>query len=272
MHTTHFLTNGEIQTAYHDLDDVTQEPFVLVHGFTGSKLDFTNQLPWFSDLTRVIAYDQRGHGESSNHGPYSEEQFVQDLIGFLDRLDLPACHLLGHSFGGMIAMRAVLDHPNRFRSLILMDTSPDPLKMYEPSVKTYLDGLVAEQGCAVLLDSMRETKPTAAARRGIDFLGEDEHWRRISTKLQQMDPEAFSAIGDYIGSRGNLLPSFAQITCPLTIIVGAKDKPFLKPSKAMADAAENAVLEIIPRAGHSPQYENAAAWRDVVRAHLQRVI
>jgi pimeloyl-ACP methyl ester carboxylesterase len=271
MHTTHFLANGEIQTAYHDLADGAEEPFLLIHGFTGSKLDFTNQLSWFSDLSRVIAYDQRGHGESSNHGPYLEERFVRDLIGFLDRLELPVCHLLGHSFGGMIAMRAVLNHPDRFRSLILMDTSPMPLKMYEPSVKTYLDALVAEQGCAVLLDSMRELKPSAAARRGIDFLGEDEHWRRIATKLQQMDPEAFSTIGDYIGSREDLLPSFAEITCPLTIIVGAEDKPFLKPSRAMADAVDNAVLEIIPRAGHSPQYENAPAWRDTVSSHLQRV-
>jgi len=73
--TTHFVTNDPItsevlqtglQTAYHDVGD--GPAFVLVHGFTGSKLDFQDQLPWFAHTHRVLALDQRGHGESSNQG------------------------------------------------------------------------------------------------------------------------------------------------------------------------------------------------------------
>ena len=78
MLTTHFVSNDPIseevlntglQTAYHEIG--MGKPFVLVHGFTGSKLDFQDQLPWFAESHRVIAYDQRGHGESSNLGPHS---------------------------------------------------------------------------------------------------------------------------------------------------------------------------------------------------------
>ena len=49
MYTTEFITNGTIQTAFYDLGK--GDPIVFVHGFTGSKLDFTNQLAWFVEDT-----------------------------------------------------------------------------------------------------------------------------------------------------------------------------------------------------------------------------
>lgn len=272
MHVTHFVSNAGIQAAYHDLDQhgETRPPFVLVHGFTGSKLDFADQLDWFTDLARVIAYDQRGHGESSNHGPYEERRFVADLISLVDRLELPSIDLLGHSFGGMIAMRAALDHPDRIRSLILMDTSAGPLQMFPEGVRQRLNALVADQGCEAMLEAMRSSEPTAPAKLGIDFLGESEHWRRIEAKLRQMDSDAFRDIGEYFGKRENLLGRLEQLTCPVTIIVGAEDQGFLAPSRAMAAAIPNSTLEVIPEAGHSPQYENPTRWRDAVRSHLER--
>lgn len=272
MHVTHFVSNSGIQTAYHDLSqhEETRPPFVLVHGFTGSKLDFADQLEWFSDRARVIAYDQRGHGESSNHGPYEEQRFVADLIGLLDCMELPSIDLLGHSFGGMIAMRAALDHPDRIRSLILMDTSAGPLQMFPEGVRQRLNTLVAEQGCEAMLETMRGSKPTAPAKRGIDFLGESEHWRRIEAKLSQMDCDAFRDIGEYFGERENLLGRLEQLTGPVTVIVGAEDQGFLEPSRAMAAAIPNSTLDVIPEAAHSPQYENPTRWRDAVRGHLER--
>ncbi len=149
MHTTHFIANGKIQTAYHDVG--SGPPFVFVHGFTGSKLDFCDQLEWFEDTRRSIAFDQRGHGESSNYGPYSFDQLVADLLGFLDQLGIEQCDLLGHSLGGMVAMRAVLKHPRRFRSLILMDTAAEKIEMWSDDQRLQLGRLVEEEGCQVHL-------------------------------------------------------------------------------------------------------------------------
>ncbi len=260
------VANGSIETAYVSLGD--GDPFVLVHGFTGSSLDFVDQLPALAPDAQVIALDQRGHGASTNTGPYTEAQYVADLIGFLDALGIDRCDLLGHSFGGMVALRAALDHPERFRSLVLMDTAPGPLELFPPKIKAYLDQLVTRGGCQALLEGMRGTPPNAAAQRGIDFLGEAEHWRRITCKLEQMDPAAFRDLGDYFGSREDLTPRMSELNCPLTVLVGAEDTPFVASSKAMAAAVDGAHLDVIPEAGHSPQYENAPAWTDAIRAHL----
>lgn len=266
MHTTHFISNGNIRTAYHDIGE--GHPFVLVHGFTGSKLDFQDQLGWFSNLRRVVAYDQRGHGESSNSGPYTFQQLVDDLINFLDRLQIDTCDLLGHSLGGMVAMRAVLAHPDRFSSLILMDTSPMPIEIFPPGVRDQIVELVEREGCEALVGMMRGQPVSPTQRLGVDFLGESEHWRRISVKLSQMDPRAFVELAQQLAEADSLLAELPGLKCRTTIVVGAKDEPFIRLSSKMGDAIPGASVVTIAQAGHSPQYENAEAWRDAITEHL----
>ncbi len=266
MHTSHFISNLNIQTAYHDTGE--GHPFVLVHGFTGSKLDFQDQLGWFANLRRVVAYDQRGHGESSNSGPYILQQLVDDLMNFLDCLQMETCDLLGHSLGGMVAMRAVLAHPERFSSLILMDTSPMPIEIFPQGVRDQLVGLVHREGCEALVDMMRGQPMSPAQQLGVDFLGEAEHWRRISAKLSQMDPQAFADLSQQLADAEPLLAQLTELSCPTTIVVGAKDEPFIEPSSNMCDSIPGATVVTIAQAGHSPQYENAEAWREAITDHL----
>ncbi|MCR9259152.1 MAG: alpha/beta hydrolase [Pseudomonadaceae bacterium] len=275
MHTTCFYNHPPaddttmglgLQTAYNDIGK--GEAFVLVHGYTGSKLDFQDQLPWFADRYRVIAIDQRGHGESSNLGPYSLNQSVTDLIRFLDGLDIERCHLLGHSLGGMVVMRTLLDAPQRFASAILMDTAPHGITLYPENIRKLLNQKVADEGCATLLEGMQGQPQNSATQRGIDYLGEAEHWRRIRTKLEQMDPAAFAQLGMAISEQAPVTEQLSEITLPVSIIVGSEDKPFVGPAKLMQKKLPDSQLLRIKKAGHCPQYENAEAWRAAVDAHF----
>jgi len=273
--TTHFVTNDPIsedrlhtglQTAYHDVG--SGDAFVLVHGFTGSKLDFADQVPWFANTHRVLAYDQRGHGESSNIGPYTLYGLVADLLGFLDAVGIQRCHILGHSLGGMVVLRALLAYPQRFNSVVLMDTAPYALGLLDPSIREQLNAMVTQDGCGALLAAMQGQPQSAPIQRGIDCLGEAEHWRRIRVKLDQMDPAAFVQLGEALGDQPSVLANLSSLDIPATIIVGEYDEPFLEPSRQMAAAIANSKLVEIPLAGHCPQYENAEAWQTAVEAHL----
>lgn len=275
MLTTHFVTNDPIsadvlntglQTAYYDVGQ--GEPFVFVHGFTGSKLDFQDQLSWFAESHRVIAFDQRGHGESSNIGPYSLYGLVADLISFLDALDIDRCHILGHSLGGMVVLRALLTHPQRFQSAVLMDTAPYAVQLFESKIQAHLDALVQTQGCSALVEGMQGQPQPPAIQRGIEYLGEAEHWRRIRVKLEQMDPDAFVSLGATLAEQPSILNNLAAISLPTTIMVGAQDQPFLQPAKDLATHLPNAHLVTIEDAAHNPQYENAHAWRQAIETHL----
>jgi len=270
---THTVANGDIVTAYHD--EGRGDVLLLLHGFTGSKLDFHDQIPWFADRYRVLAPDQRGHGETTNVGredAYSMDILVDDLAGFLDRLDVERCHLLGHSMGGMVAMRFALRHPARLESLILMDTAAEPLTVFPPAVREQLAKDVRANGCASRIGMMKSMERTDAQKRGIDFLGEAEHWRRIELKLDQMDPEAWVALADEISNLPAALPQLPAIETTTTIICGEADVPFVEPSGRMAKAIPNVRLVMIPLAAHSPQYENAQAWREAIDGHLARAL
>ena len=52
----------------------------------------------------------------------------------------------------------------------------------------------------------------------------------------------------------------ALLTCPVLVMVGEQDEPFVVASRAMAEAIPGAELVVIPNAGHSPQFENPEAW------------
>lgn len=100
------------------------EPVVLVHGFLATALVNWGFPGIVRDLARdyqVITYDQRGHGKSDkpeNPEAYGLEM-VNDLVGLMDHLSVKRAHVVGYSMGGMIVIKAIVDHPERFRSAVV---------------------------------------------------------------------------------------------------------------------------------------------------------
>ena len=266
---TEHVIVGDLSMAFHQCG--SGEPLVLLHGFTGGKLDFLNQMPWFADRFQVFAPDQRGHGETNHAMPYSFNQLVTDLLGFLDTLVIGPVHLLGHSLGGMIAMRAVLAAPECFCSLILMDTSSRPVSPIPPQMRVELAEQARDKGTGILARGMRSLARTPAQQRDIDFLGEAEHWRRIEWKLEHMDWRAFRDLGSELWSHEPVTGSLSEIRIPTAVLVGADDTRFIEPSAEIVKVLPGAHLTTIAGAGHNPQYENASAWKIAVQNHLNRV-
>jgi 2-succinyl-6-hydroxy-2,4-cyclohexadiene-1-carboxylate synthase len=255
-----------------------ERAFVLVHGFTGSRDDFRERVPELARLGRTIALDQRGHGGTTNSGrreDYTLDGLVADLAAAFDALGLVRADLLGHSLGGMVALRFALAHPERVASLVLMDTSPRPMPLPIPEpVRTALVGLVHGQGVAALLPGMlrRPAEQVAPAfLRSIERMGEDAFWERIRRKLEAMDPFAWEALLRVLGEHEPVVHRLAEIRCPTLVMVGAEDAPFLAPADELARGIAAAERVTIPDAAHSPQLENPPAWSAAIRAHLARV-
>lgn len=265
---TKTLAHGDIETAFHEAGEGT--PLLLLHGFTGSKLDFHDEIARLASAHRVIVPDNRGHGESTKAGEYSVSTLVADLESFVEAMGLKDLHLLGHSLGGMVAMRYALRRPERLGSLILMDTSPAPMNMPAKLRESFARSLET-MGVQGMIEMMKARPAPQQIQNGIDALGADEHWRRIEQKLTQMDPAAFHALGMELSGIADVISQLTQLRLPTTVIVGEADDPFIEPSRMMAKAIPNAVLEIIEDAAHSPQYENRDAWRRAIDSHLGRV-
>jgi pimeloyl-ACP methyl ester carboxylesterase len=255
-----------------------ERAFVLVHGFTGSRDDFEEHLPELARLGRTLALDQRGHGGTSNSGraeDYTLDGLVADLAAAFDALHLARADLLGHSLGGMVALRFALAYPERVASLVLMDTSARPMQLPLPEpVRAALAKLVHEQGVAALLPGMRQ-RPAQdlppSMRRTIERMGPEIFWGRIQRKLEAMDPVAWTTLLGVLGGCEPAADRLGEIRCPTLVLVGAEDQPFLAPADELERGIPGAQRVTIEDAAHSPQLENPPAWAAAIRAHLAGV-
>ena len=119
-----FFKHGEVEIAF--LDEGEGEPIVLVHGFASTKEVNWVSPGWVTTLTgagrRVIALDNRGHGQSSKlYDPagYHSAVMAEDVRALLDHLHLDRADLMGYSMGARICAFLTVRHPQRVRSLIL---------------------------------------------------------------------------------------------------------------------------------------------------------
>ncbi|MSW39031.1 MAG: alpha/beta fold hydrolase, partial [Actinobacteria bacterium] len=99
----------------------------LMHGFTGSKEDFWELSAQLSQLGyRVVAHDHRGQSQSSHSDgdAYTLEVLANDAIEVTRQLGLRKPHALGHSFGGLVARRAIIVEPVIWSSITLLCTGP----------------------------------------------------------------------------------------------------------------------------------------------------
>jgi len=248
-------------------------PFVMIHGFTGSRDDFADVLTNVATQGQTIVPDLRGHGGTTNPGQgYDFDQLCLDLLGFLDALNISKCDLLGHSLGGMIALRFVLKHPERVHSLVLMDTS-DASHRTRPGwperiLKFAFRRLPASWNIRALRANQHRL-PEPAQRAALE-MGTDRYWNRLRTKLEAMDPMAFDALLNEIMKQEGVTHRLGEILCPTLVMVGDQDAAFRKPSQRMADQIANAELVILKDAHHSPQIETPAQWLSAIAKHLER--
>lgn len=116
--------HGAVEIAF--LDEGEGAPIVLIHGFASSKEVNWVQPGWVATLThagrRVIALDNRGHGQSSklyDPAEYHTSRMAEDVVALMDHLNIDQADVMGYSMGARIAAYLALDHTARVRSGVL---------------------------------------------------------------------------------------------------------------------------------------------------------
>jgi pimeloyl-ACP methyl ester carboxylesterase len=98
---------------------------VMLHGYTDSWFSFSRVLPLLPPELRVIAPDQRGHGDSERPlQGYRTTDLADDVIRMMDALDVPKAVLVGHSMGSFVARKVYELAPERVSRLVLVGTGP----------------------------------------------------------------------------------------------------------------------------------------------------
>jgi len=246
--------------------------FVMVHGFTGAKEDFSDDAPRLAEHHRVVRFDHRGHGESdkpADAAAYSLDRLAADTLAVADAVGADRFRLLGHSMGGMVAARIVEQHFERVEGLVLMDTSPGPPRGIDPDLAGAGADFALTEGMEALralLDEVNPLKSAADERVRAERPGYVEFNDR---KWAAVPASAYAALLRDIVHQPRKLDAMVAITCPTLVIVGEQDAAFIDDGRAMTDTIRGANLVVIADAGHSPQFENPSAWFTAVDGFLR---
>jgi len=270
---TRAMTVGPVELAIAEAGEGGR-PILLLHGFTGAKEDFSE---WLDPLAvrgwHAVAPDHRGHGASSKPGKVGDYSFALlagDSVALADALGWGRFALLGHSMGGYVAQRIAFADSGRLSGLILQDTGHGPIDI-DASQAALAIKIATESGIDALADARaRHTSPldTPAHQRLLreragyaEF--DDRKFRATSPWLYAaMVPELMSG-PDTLGDLSAMDP-----VPPTLVIVGEQDEPFLGSAQRIAGVIAGSRLAVIPGAGHSPQFENPAAWWEAMTSFL----
>ena len=219
---------------------------VLVHGFTGSKEDFILIAEFLAaNGFKVLTFDNRGQHESAyskRSDGYSMASLGRDVVEISRHYGLKKPHLLGHSFGGLIAQQAVVLHPETWSSLTLMCSGPGGRDSWlnEPQFKILSNETKEEIWERVLAPDRLEHPRFELLRK-----------RWISS-----DAESTLIYRDHLIKQKSLIPQIASIGIAAHVIYGENDDAWpLEDQNQMARDLK-ATLTVLPQCGHCPNEDN----------------
>ncbi|WBB53719.1 alpha/beta fold hydrolase [Verrucosispora sp. WMMD573] len=236
-------------------------PVLLLHGITTSSADWAEIAPALATGRQVLAYDQRGHGDRADVGPYSLDRLTEDVTAFLDARGLAKVDLIGHSMGGVVAMRFALAHPSRVRSLLLISATAEPVSPVPAEVILRLATVGRERGMAALaqiIDRIDNSLP---------FRSKPQR-DRFRHDFARTSVEAYATLGRELSQYPSMLDELARLDIAALVMVGEHDTPLRSAAVRLAGTLRRARFVVVPDAAHAPHLENPTHCLAAILAHL----
>jgi proline iminopeptidase len=239
-------------------------PLLLMHGGPGLT-DYMALLSDELDGWQWITYQQRGLPPSAADGPFTVEQHVADALAVLDRLGISSAIVLGHSWGGHLAMHFAVAHPERVAGLVIVD----PLGAVG-------DGGAGEHGAhlgeRLLPDAVERYAQVAARLAGPEPTDADMlESLALLWPGYYADPPSAPPIPDFVrcslaayaGTFGSLSEHLAAgfgarlaaVAVPVIFLLGAGSPMPVSQGEQTAALFPDAQVQVVPAAGHLPWYE-----------------
>lgn len=235
---------------------------LLLHGIGGSSASFAPQLSGLAQRRRVVAWDAPGYGNSPD---LPDEPALDDyaavVSGVVRELDLGPVHLLGVSWGGVIALRTALRAPGAVRSLILADSS-------RGSGRT-------QAGAAAMrerVDDLTTRGPAEFARtrgpRLVAATAEPEVAARVVDVMSELRLRGYANAARSMANTDHSAV-LGRVAVPTLVLVGEQDVVTgTEESAHLADGIPAARLTRIAGAGHAANQERPTEFNGAVERFL----
>ena len=256
----------------------TGRDLILLHGFTSnlSIWMFGGVMEGLANHYRVTAIDMRGHGASSiTPDGYTSDSIAADLLRLMDHLEIEQAALLGHSFGGVVAVHTASLQPQRVSAIILSDAYFPGLRSLEP-----------DMGQASVWQNLRETLLQVDTDIGpqVDFphlfsvVGKwgDAQRQHLREQLGPIGERWLSSLVKLAGTTAGV-DTFAaagldqeRIAATSVPVLALYDEhsPFTKTSEFLRSRLAHCKQLVVPEANHLAPLENPTAIVEATRTFL----
>ncbi len=224
-------------------------PVVYVHGnFASSK--------WFEEIMKIdeiktYALDLPNFGNSDRIDSISIDVYTDYLSKFIESLKISRPILAGHSLGGAITLKCVVDHPDAFSGLILVDPAP-------------ADGLKTAENLYPILESFKNNPELLEFSLANTMPTRKEKAKAFVNDALKMSPKAFSGNARAL-ERYDYSQNLKDIKIPVKILWGSLDPIVPKESlEQMARMIPNCQFELLDGIGHSVIVENPKKFIEIL--------
>lgn len=265
-----FVENTGVRLRYLEWGEASKVPLLLLHGIGQTAHTWAYFATAMQPHYRVIALDQRGHGESSwaPNGDYSPAAHARDLDALIEQLGLETFALVGFSMGGRNAMWLADRQPIKVRRLVIVDAGPERPRAGGSPARQFMSG-------PDVLGSIEEFVERAVRfnpHRNREALRES-----LRHNLRELPDGKWTWKYDPVLRRPNR-PTYAwddlwvvlgKIGCPTLIVRGA-ESPVLSPEQAarMVAVIPRARMVTISAAGHTVMGDNPLEFETKVKPFL----
>lgn len=243
---------------------------VFLHGYPGQLSNWKYQVPYFEEKLRVIAYDQRGFGESDKPHRVSFDDYVSDLAALLEKLGVNSgdAVLVGHSFGGMVAQLFARDR--EVKGLVLIGSLTkirvdftDYIIQYTPSF-IWKPLFFTRNFLTDRLYPQLYFSPSTPIKVWEEFAEDNvDYLQRLPAHVYRYH----KYFADY-----NAEKWLSKVKAPALVVVGENDK--IAPpqeSEKISRLMPNAELKVIEAAGHMVLYEKPEELNSIIDEFLAKI-
>ncbi len=272
---TGFVRAGTIRTRFRALGD-SGTAVVLLHGLGDSADIWKPNIEALASGHRVFAPDIVGFGYTDKPAiEYIPDVFLRFIGDFLSVLDIERCHLVGHSFGGGLALGFALAHPDRVEKLVLVSSAalgPEATWPLRLSTLPLLGPWILHPVRRILSVFFRRLvyDPAVITEDFVELryrlLLPRENRRTLLKVLRSL----LTLRGVRPDLLNPILENLGRIRNPTLIIWGTHDRILpLRHAYRAKEKIPDATLHIFEKCGHMPSYEYPEKFNDLVTAFLR---
>jgi len=242
---------------------------MLVHGYPLSGELFAKNRAVLARRYTVVTPDLRGFGDSKTPDTKGGvELYAKDMLAVMDHLHIQKAIIGGMSMGGPVVLEMYREAPQRFRGMVLIDSTSSPANDVEKAQWPGFGTQSRNNGVASMIPVLMPQMLTTATR-----LGDPALVKSIGGIVKKGSVNAAVAGGDTLASRPDSRPTLAKIKVPVLFVVGADDPIYpVEMNQKMHQNTPGSRLVIVPGAAHAAIIEKPeacnraiAAWASAVR-------